>query len=80
MSEQDETAAILADPETMAAIVEAEAERGPVSPELRKAADDAWDAKPPPRAEHPRCATCGRAAHWPGSPGPHGHPYLAPDA
>lgn len=37
-------------------------------------------AKPPGRAESPRCATCGRAAHWPGSPGPHGHPYLAPDA
>lgn len=37
-----ETAAVLADPDTMAAIVEAEAETGPVSPELRQAADDAW--------------------------------------
>jgi hypothetical protein len=42
--EAEETAAILADPETMAAIVEAQAETGTVSPELRRAADDAWDA------------------------------------
>jgi hypothetical protein len=34
--------------------------------------------KPPARAESPRCATCHRAAHWPGSPGYHGHPYRAP--
>ena len=41
-----ETDAVLADPETMAAIVEAEAETGQVSPALRQAADDAWDAQP----------------------------------
>ena len=34
--------------------------------------------KPPARAEGPRCGTCHRAAHWPGSPGHHGHAYRAP--
>ena len=34
--------------------------------------------KPPARAESPRCATCGRSAHWRGSPGYHGHAYLDP--
>jgi hypothetical protein len=48
LSAKDETDAILGDPDTMAAIVEAEAEQGPVPAELARAADDAWDYDPNP--------------------------------
>jgi hypothetical protein len=41
--DQAETDAILSDPDTMAAIVEAAAEQGPVPAALAQAADDSWD-------------------------------------
>jgi hypothetical protein len=60
-----ETAAILADPEAMAAIVEATAEDGPVPPALAQAAEDAWDANPGgDRPEHDGRSTVARLSRW----------------